>query len=69
MEWKLFDGDQSEYASKDWYEDRADTNHYEYHLWAWDPDGYKKLFENNGYDVVEQHLVSGWSQVLLCVKN
>jgi SAM-dependent methyltransferase len=46
-----------------------DINHYEHHLWAWDPEGYKHLLENNGYTVVEQHLVSGWSQVLLGVRQ
>ena len=46
----------------------TDLSHYEYHLWAWDAKGYRNLLEDNGYVVINQDLVSGWSQVLLGVR-
>jgi predicted TPR repeat methyltransferase len=46
-----------------------DLNHYEFHLWAWDQEGYKKLLENNGYKVVYSTTAAGWSQILLGIKN
>ena len=42
--------------------------HYEFHLWAWDVDGYKKMIEDSGYKVIETALLE-WSQVLLCVRE
>ena len=46
----------------------TDVSHYEFHLWAWDVDGYRNLMENNGYNVLETAIVE-WSQVLLCVRK
>lgn len=38
--------------------------HYDFHLWAWDLDGYRALLDNNGWRVVRQE--TAWiSQVLL----
>lgn len=45
------------------------NSHYEFHLWAWDNEGYCKLLEQGGYTVVKQENVSGWSQVLLGVRQ
>jgi len=45
-----------------------DESHYEYHLWAWDVEGYKELIENNGYKVIDTKLTE-WSQILLCIKE
>ena len=40
------------------------ASHYEYHTWAWDLAGYKKMLEDNGWRVVRQE--TAWiSQVLL----
>jgi predicted TPR repeat methyltransferase len=46
-----------------------DVSHYEFHLWAWDDEGYRSLLENNGFSVIEQHFVSGWSQIILSEKK
>jgi len=46
-----------------------DVSHYEFHLWAWDNDGYRKLLDQGGYTVIRQENVSGWSQVLLGVRQ
>lgn len=39
-------------------------HHYEFHIWAWDFDGYKKMIENAGYTVIKHFAVSGWSQIV-----
>ena len=46
-----------------------DQMHYEFHLWAWDNEGYRKLLEDGGYTILKQENVSGWSQVLLGVRQ
>ena len=43
-------------------------HHYEFHLWAWDVSGYKKLIEDAGYLVIETVLDNG-SQIHLAVRN
>jgi len=47
----------------------TDEYHYEFHLWAWDPEGYAALMAQGGYKVLQHMLVAGWSQVLLCVRE
>ena len=47
----------------------TDANHYEFHLWAWDKDGYDALIQQGGYTIVNKLYVSGWSQVVLAVRN
>lgn len=45
----------------------TDQSHYGFHTWAWDLDGYRALFENNGWRVLEQR--TAWiSQCLLLSK-
>ena len=42
----------------------TDEAHYEFHLWAWDSDGYRELMERNGWRVIAQQYA--WiSQVIL----
>lgn len=42
--------------------------HYGYHTWAWDEAGYRRLLEDNGWQVVSTELA--WiSQVVLCRKS
>lgn len=36
-------------ASSPWHE--TPDNHYEFHTWAWDVDGYRAMFENAGFIV------------------
>jgi hypothetical protein len=38
--------------------------HYEFHLWAWDFDGYRELFEKTGWTVLK-HYIEGMSQFVL----
>lgn len=42
----------------------TDLRHYEHHLWAWDPVGYRRMFEQAGWRV-EAHEQVGPFQVLL----
>ena len=46
-----------------------DLHHYEFHLWAWNNAGYKRLIEQGGYRVINQKNVSGWSQLILGVRD
>lgn len=48
-------------ASSPWGE--TGSSHYEFHLWAWDRDGYRALFEGAGWTVVD-HRAAGPFQVL-----
>lgn len=41
---------------------------YEFHTWAWDPDGYRALLEQGGFDVVAQQFCGGF-QVLTGVRR
>lgn len=47
----------------------TDLSHYEFHLWAWDEEGYEELLRQGGYRIINKILVSGWSQVLLGVRD
>ena len=47
----------------------SDANHYEFHLWAWDKDGYDNLMNLNGYSILNKQYVAGWSQVVLAVRS
>jgi SAM-dependent methyltransferase len=46
-----------------------DINHYEFHLWAWDKQGYDNLITQGGYRIVNKQYVAGWSQVVLGVRD
>jgi hypothetical protein len=46
----------------------SDQSHYEFHLWAWDSDGYDELIRQGGYTILEKGFVSGWSQVVLAAR-
>jgi hypothetical protein len=46
----------------------TDEYHYEFHLWAWDVDGYRELLEQGGYTVVHTEIIMG-AQVVLAVRN
>jgi 2-polyprenyl-3-methyl-5-hydroxy-6-metoxy-1,4-benzoquinol methylase len=47
----------------------SNINHYEFHLWAWDQQGYNNLITQGGYRIVNKLYVAGWSQVLLGVRD
>lgn len=53
-------------ASSPWTE--SAQSHYEFHTWAWDPDGYRALLEQGGYRVVRQEL-RGMFQILTGVRG
>lgn len=53
-------------ASSPWTERRGSA--YEFHTWAWDPDGYRALLEQGGYRVVRQEL-RGMFQILTGVRD
>lgn len=42
----------------------TDENHYEFHTWAWDTEGYAALIEQAGFKVVE-HKVGHFFQVIM----
>ncbi len=46
----------------------TDKNHYEFHLWAWDQQGYVDLFVKNGWDIIQKGQV-GFFQILLAHKR
>jgi 2-polyprenyl-3-methyl-5-hydroxy-6-metoxy-1,4-benzoquinol methylase len=48
-------------ASSPAYE--TDRNHYEFHTWAWDTSGYRKLFEQAGFTVWHQEIVQSFQVV------
>jgi hypothetical protein len=45
----------------------TDEQHYEFHTWAWDMDGYRALFVDAGWHVVRHEPVD-WFQVLTAVR-
>ena len=47
----------------------SDANHYEFHLWAWDKEGYDNLIMQGGYTIVNKLYSAGWSQIVLAVRN
>jgi SAM-dependent methyltransferase len=54
-------------ASSPYNED--DINHYEFHLWAWDSQGYDDLLAQGGYRILNKRMVANWSQVVLAVRD
>ncbi len=53
-------------ASSPWTETRGDA--YEFHLWAWDRDGYVELLRANGWRVVD-HMTTGMFQVVAAFRD
>lgn len=51
-------------ASSPWHE--TPDNHYEFHTWAWDMDGFKAMFEGVGFMVVKHYIVQG-AQIIVGV--
>lgn len=49
-------------ASSPWTETKDD--HYEFHTWAWDVEGYARLLESNGWSILS-HVSVSWFQVVL----
>ena len=47
----------------------TDQNHYEFHLWAWDKEGYDNLITQGGYTIVNKLYSAGWSQIVLGVRS
>lgn len=47
----------------------SDKNHYEFHLWAWDKEGYDNLITQGGYRIVNKIYSAGWSQIVLAVRD
>lgn len=43
------------------------ARHYEFHAWAWDPDGYAAMFAAAGFKVAD-HRVAGPAQVLVGIR-
>jgi predicted TPR repeat methyltransferase len=39
-------------------------NHYEFHLWAWDNDGYNALLTGNGWAVLKKVVIDGFQVVI-----
>jgi trans-aconitate methyltransferase len=55
-------------ASSPMWED--DQNHYEFHLWAWDSQGFKKLFADAGYYILAHYgLVGGAAQHIIVLNR
>jgi Methyltransferase domain len=53
-------------ASSPWMERPGAA--YEFHTWAWDPDGYRAMLEQGGFEVVKQQICGGF-QVLTGVRR
>jgi 2-polyprenyl-3-methyl-5-hydroxy-6-metoxy-1,4-benzoquinol methylase len=53
-------------ASSPWNE--SAQHHYEFHLWAWDDDGYRSLFECAGWTVVRQER-AGFATVIAATRG
>jgi 2-polyprenyl-3-methyl-5-hydroxy-6-metoxy-1,4-benzoquinol methylase len=49
--------------------DENDVSHDECHSWAWDMEGYRALFENNGWEVKDHVAVDAKFQVLWAVRR
>lgn len=46
----------------------TDQAHYDFHLWAWDFDGYRQLLESNGWRVIDVR--TAWiSQIVLAART
>lgn len=50
-------------ASSPWHE--TIDNHYPYHAWVWDEEGYANLFRSNGYPDIIAHFRAGISQIIV----
>lgn len=46
----------------------TDRDHYEFHTWAWDFEGYEALLERSGFDVID-HAQQGMFQVVIGVRR
>ena len=46
-----------------------DEYHYEFHLWAWNKEGYDNLITQAGYTIVNKMYSAGWSQIVLAVRQ
>jgi SAM-dependent methyltransferase len=46
----------------------TDANHYEFHIWAWDSDGYDALITQGGYKIINKLFVNNWSQVVFAMR-
>jgi len=46
----------------------TDKDHYEFHTWAWDPDGYAKLLNDNGWMIID-HKTAFICQVVLAERK
>ena len=46
-----------------------DKSHYEFHLWAWNKEGYDNLVMQAGYSIVNKVYSAGWSQIVLAVRQ
>lgn len=49
------------------FNENADS-HYEFHLWAWDKEGYDALITQGGYTILDKFYAANWSQVILAVR-
>lgn len=52
-------------ASSPWVE--TDVDHYEFHVWAWDTNGYRALIEQAGFEVVA-HKQDQFFQVIMGIR-
>jgi SAM-dependent methyltransferase len=46
----------------------TDISHYEFHIWAWDSDGYDALITQGGYKIINKLFVNNWSQVIFAMR-
>jgi len=53
-------------ASSPYTETGGEHDHYEYHVWAWDMDGYRDLMRSTGWRPVEHITVEPVFQVIRC---
>lgn len=46
----------------------TDISHYEFHIWAWDSEGYDALITQGGYQIINKLFVNNWSQVVFAMR-
>jgi SAM-dependent methyltransferase len=46
----------------------TDISHYEFHIWAWDSEGYDALITQGGYQIINKLFVNNWSQVIFAMR-
>lgn len=63
---RIADHSQFLVASSPWTETK--DNHYEFHTWAWDVDGYGQLLTDNGWGILG-HITVSWFQVVLAERS